>query len=54
MGKYGKNNSADVVEVQTLIDKFIAAKVLETDPLVVDGDCGPLPKGAYFFYDGIN
>lgn len=45
VGKYGKNNSADVVEVQTLLNKFITAKVLETDPLVVDGDCGPLTKG---------
>jgi hypothetical protein len=46
VGKYGTNHSTDVVEIQTLLNKFITAKVLETDALVVDGDCGPLTKGA--------
>ena len=50
VGKYGKNNSADVVEVQTLLNKFIDADVLQIPRLVVDGDCGPLTKGAIDFF----
>jgi hypothetical protein len=46
VGKYGKNDSADVVVVQQLLNKFITAKVLDIDVLVVDGDCGPKTKGA--------
>jgi len=41
VGTYGKNDSAHIVEVQKLLNKFITAKVLEIDILVVDGVCGP-------------
>ncbi|MEP7366675.1 MAG: hypothetical protein ABI972_25745 [Acidobacteriota bacterium] len=50
VGKYSTNNSADVVEVQTLLNKFIDAGVLEVTRLVVDGDCGSLTKGAIDFF----
>lgn len=47
VGLKQKNNKWDVIPVQFLLNKFIMPGGLPgTDPLVVDGDCGKLTKGA--------
>jgi hypothetical protein len=53
VGKHGTNNSADVVVVQILLNKFILAGRLALAVLVPDGSCGKRTKAAIKVFQSV-